>query len=289
MADVVVGGVRLHALRLGQGEPLVVFIHGLALDNLSSFYMSLAPGVAKHASVLLYDLRGHGLSEQTPEGYTGDDMVADLAALLDALVPPSQRVVVLGHSFGGYIALRFAVRHPERLRGLVLLEAKSGVQDIGTSVGELIALTGEARAARLKELFGHWLAKHAARGHADVDHVALDELDADGRATAKFAGRLAGRRRSPMLRTAQRLRDQTSFLRDVTATPPLDDAVLARIACPTLAVYGELSDLRVEGERLARVLLRCELAIVPGIAHGVLFHATPQVREALLGWLADLP
>lgn len=281
MADVFARGLRFNVVRMGRGDPVVVFVHGLPLDNHSSFFMTLAPEVSKHARVVLYDLRGHGRSEQPSSGYSGADMAADLAAIVDALGEP--RVIVVGHSFGGYVALRYAADHPERVQGLVLLDAQSGVAEIGARIGASVALEGEERDRKIKEMFGNWLAKHAARGHVDLDAVDLNDLDDDGRATAKFADRLTRRRRSPMVETATKLRDETSFVRDLTATPPIDDATLAGIRCPVLALYGEVSDLRPEGERLARVMPHCRLVIVPGCAHGILFHATAFVRDHTVG------
>ena len=97
---------RFNVLTLGDAGPTLVFVHGVMIDNLSSFYLSIAPALAKAARVILYDLRGHGRSEQPPSGYTTDDMADDLDGILAALDLPDPRVIVVGHSFGGYIALR---------------------------------------------------------------------------------------------------------------------------------------------------------------------------------------
>ena len=51
--------------------PTVVFVHGLVMDNLSSFYYTLAAPLAQAGfGTVLFDLRGHGLSERPPSGYT---------------------------------------------------------------------------------------------------------------------------------------------------------------------------------------------------------------------------
>src|SRR5436305_2133211 len=103
MADVVANGVRHHVQRLGHGDRLVVFVHGLVMDNLSSFYFTLANPVAASCEVMLYDLRGHGMSERPVRGYGVTDLVADLAALVG-----DRRVTLVGNSFGGLVALAFA-------------------------------------------------------------------------------------------------------------------------------------------------------------------------------------
>jgi pimeloyl-ACP methyl ester carboxylesterase len=129
MADVVAGGVRFHVQQLDPpgpvaGAPTVVFVHGLVIDNLSSFYYTLAGPVAgAGARALLYDLRGHGMSERPPLGYSTSDGAADLCALLDAL-GVTDPVYLIGNSYGGAIAARMAVAAPERVAGLVLVEAE---------------------------------------------------------------------------------------------------------------------------------------------------------------------
>lgn len=296
MPDIYARGVRFNVLTMGEGGPTLVCVHGVMIDNLSSFYMSIAPALSKSARVILYDLRGHGRSEQPPTGYTSDDMADDLDGILAALDLPDPRVIVVGHSFGGYIALRFATRHPERVAGLVLLEAHSGMADFGAQMQQTMALEGEERNELVRRLFGHWLSKHAARGQAEagtpdaaqVDARPVDPgaLDTDARSTVAMVDRLQRRRRSPLVDKAQRLAEETSFSRDVAAAMSLTDAAIAGIACPVLALYGAQSDLVPDGDRLARLLPYCRLRRIEGCAHGILFHATAEVREAILAWLA---
>src|SRR2546428_8051177 len=136
MAHVLANGIRVHVQRLngqrGEGAdafpvvaspPPVVFIHGLAVDNLSSYYYSLANPVARvGAEAILYDLRGHGLSERPPDGYTVADAVADLVGVLDALgvVRPAP---LDGNSYGGVGGLWAAPHVPGRGRSPMLLWA----------------------------------------------------------------------------------------------------------------------------------------------------------------------
>src|SRR4051812_21288804 len=97
MAEVIAGGVRFHVQQLPAHHPtgstnhpahppVVVFVHGLGVDNMSSFYYTLAnPAARAGADVILYDLRGHGHTERPPTGYSLEASVRDLTALLDAL------------------------------------------------------------------------------------------------------------------------------------------------------------------------------------------------------------
>jgi pimeloyl-ACP methyl ester carboxylesterase len=115
-----INGTELHFQRMGQG-PAVVMIHGLLLGNMASWYFSVASQLAARHEVLLYDLRGHGLSELSPAGYDLETMVDDLEILLES--QGLAQVALIGHSYGAMIALQFALRHPDRVSRLVCIEA----------------------------------------------------------------------------------------------------------------------------------------------------------------------
>jgi pimeloyl-ACP methyl ester carboxylesterase len=253
VADVVANGVRHHVQRLGRGDRTVVFIHGLVMDNLSSFYFTLANPVAEHAraEVMLYDLRGHGMSERPSAGYAVSDLVADLAALVG-----NQPVALVGNSFGGLIALAFAAAHPERVTRLALIDAHDGTDGWAGQMTATLALRGEARDTKIGENFQAWLGRHSER------------------------------KRTRLARSAEALVEGTSLIADLRASPSLSEAQLARITCPTLALYGERSDVRARGEQLARTLPACTLRVLPGCTHSVLWEATAEVRDRIVEFLA---
>lgn len=285
MADVVARGVRFNVVRMGEGVPRFVLVHGLVMDSHASFYLSIAPPLAKLGGALLYDLRGHGRSEQPPTGYSMADMVDDLVALLDATGVDSP-VVLVGNSWGGQIAMRAASAHPARVQALVLIDPQAGIPDFTRELADILAVEPEERDRRAYELFCRWLEENAAlRSAAAPDAVA----EARRTATIDEVLRHRKQRRSPGVRTAVGLARDTSLIADLARESPITDAEIARIRCPVLVVYGERSELRVDEERLQRLLPQLSVAVVPGMGHTVLLEAPNVLRDAVIGWLERQP
>ncbi|MCK6502407.1 alpha/beta fold hydrolase [Myxococcota bacterium] len=254
MPDLRANGLAFHAQLLGQGPPAVVFLHGVVMDNLSSWYFSVAPAVAQVTPVLLYDLRGHGRSERPATGYTVADMVADLAALLDA-AGARPRVHLVGNSMGGLVALAFALAHPDRVASLALVDAHVSDGGFGEQMAGTLLLEGPARDAAIATHFADWLGRHSER------------------------------KRNKLAENARALVQGTSLVADLRASPPFDPAALAALSVPVLALYGEQSDIRDRGEALAATLPCCTLRLLPGCSHSVIWEATVQVREAIVQWI----
>lgn len=117
MAFVRANGIVLHHQVIGRSDaPALVFSNSLGSDF--RIWQAVAPAFAERFRVVLYDKRGHGLSDAPPAPYTMDDHTDDLLALLDHLEIESAALV--GLSVGGMIAQRLAVRAPGRVRALVL-------------------------------------------------------------------------------------------------------------------------------------------------------------------------
>ncbi|MDQ6745960.1 MAG: alpha/beta hydrolase [Actinomycetota bacterium] len=113
------GGVTLAVEDSGQGTP-VVLLHGLTATRR---YVVMGSGALERSGhrVIAYDARGHGASSPAPEpdAYRYEDLVLDLEAVLDALELP--RAVLAGASMGAHTLLAFALHHPERVAGMVLI------------------------------------------------------------------------------------------------------------------------------------------------------------------------
>jgi pimeloyl-ACP methyl ester carboxylesterase len=221
-------GRRVNVQELGVG-PAVVMIHGLLIGSVASWFFTAAPVLAHTHRVRMYDLRGHGRSEPAASGFDTRTLVADLAALVDDLVGP---IDIVGHSWGGLVALRFALAHPTRVRRLAIVEAP------------------------LPPASALEIAEFMTRPREQM----LDALPAPLREAVAAGRRQAAR----LVASLEALALRSTLLADVRAEPDFDDGELARIGAPTLLAYGDRSACAPAGERLARVLPAARRIVLPG-------------------------
>lgn len=120
-----VGGHTLHITCTGDGGPTVVLEGGFAAT--SATWGWIAPAVAKHARVCVYDRAGRGWSDPVSAPQDGAAIATDLHTLLDHAGVPGPYVLV-GHSFGGLYVMAFAARYPQQVAGMVLLDSTSPKQ-----------------------------------------------------------------------------------------------------------------------------------------------------------------
>ena len=118
MSEISVNDVRLYYEEHGAGEPIVC-IHGTGSSTL--LWADAARALATRGRVIVYDRRGFGRSERPePLATNVREQADDAAALIDAL--GAAPAIVIGRSHGGEIAVDLALRYPERVRALALLE-----------------------------------------------------------------------------------------------------------------------------------------------------------------------
>lgn len=258
MAHLLANGVRFHVQRLvpppgvRPSGKTVVLIHGLIMDDLSSYYFTLAnPLSAAGHDVIMYDLRGHGHSDRPQTGYSVRDGVADLDAILTAL-DIQKPVHLVGNSYGGAIALGMALRHPERVIDLTLIEGLYADDGFGAEMAQTLGIISKCV---YEEKWQAWVAER-------------------GRKTVKVAHRGVS------------LIENTTISQDLLTTVPLPLNALQTIPVPVLAVYGGESEVLVRARKLVSHAPNGRLIVLPGLDHRVLLNAAPYLCDVLRWWFA---
>lgn len=229
----------------------VVFLHGLVIDNISTFYYTLAPVAARKHPVVCYDLRGHGASDRPATGYRLEDAVDDLVGILDAL-GIAEPAHLVGYSFGGTLAMAAAVRRPDRVAGLVLIETEPNSEDWSD---EMVTNLEDVVAGFEGPEFRRFMAEEAPRG--------LRRLVAD----------------CEELVTRSSLPEDFRSSKETT----LDD--LARLTVPALLVYGDNSEILDVAFLLDDTIPHSELCVVKDCSHQVMVEAPEVVERHLVAWL----
>ena len=150
--------VQLNFIEQGQGQPMVL-LHGNGED--SSYFVHQIAHFSKSYRVIAIDTRGHGQSPRGEKPFAIKQFAEDLKDFLDAI--NIAKVVILGFSDGGNIALEFALKYPERVEKLILNGANlfpSGVKplyqwpiEVGYRIAKLFSKKSE-KAKQNAEMLG---------------------------------------------------------------------------------------------------------------------------------------
>lgn len=124
MAQVTINGTVITYTDSGGDGPVVIFSHGLLMDH--TMFDPQVAALAGRYRVITWDERAHG-GTRAPGPFSYWDSANDLWALLDHL--GVERAVLAGMSQGGFLSLRAALTHPERVDALVLMGTQAGIED----------------------------------------------------------------------------------------------------------------------------------------------------------------
>jgi pimeloyl-ACP methyl ester carboxylesterase len=266
--ELVVRGLRLHVLEWGDpGRPALTFLHGGSAH--AHWFDAVAPAFADRFHVVALDQRGHGLSAwPRPPAYATEDFAADLLGVLDAL--GWSRAVVAGHSMGGHVAMAFAAWHPERVRALVVIDARPSIP--------------EERLRRMQERARRPPRRHASREDAVA---AFRLLPPDTRADPALLAHLAEAGIAPRDGAwSYRFDPETARVRR-----PVDAGrLLDRITAPTLIVRGEWSPIlpRDLAAEMAARIPRARLVEIPATYHHLVLDDPAAFVRVLDGFLGEL-
>ncbi|MAE96500.1 MAG: hypothetical protein CL910_17780 [Deltaproteobacteria bacterium] len=238
------GGHELRLATQGEGPIDFLCLHGL-VDRLE-IWDRLAGPLSERGRVARLDQRGHGESEAPPGGYRREDLAADVSNVIRELGSP--RVVLVGHSMGGIVAMTTALEHPEQVAGLVLIGTASQCSEKIAGWYERIALAGEkdGNAGLARAIYGEKSKKTILGDAQGIAHVT---------------------------RTLKSLHDDP-------LTPKL-----ASIACPVLLVVGDKDPMGPKASPIiAGQLPDAELAVVPDCGHWVHVEKPAAIVEAFDAW-----
>ncbi|GLQ55392.1 3-oxoadipate enol-lactonase [Devosia nitrariae] len=229
MAFVRTGEILLHYRVQGlTGAPVLVLVNSLGTD--ARIWDEVITELLPHYRIVSYDKRGHGLSDAPAGDYSLDDHVADLVGLLDHLGVAQSAVA--GVSVGGLIAQGFALRHSDRIAGLVLCDTAPKIGDAPLWDERIAAVQGGGMEALADAVMLRWFTERYRRDSAD--------------ALAGWRNMLARTPAEGYIGTCATLRN-TDLRNDI-----------AGIAAPTLVVVGD-ADVATPVE-----LVRETAACIPG-------------------------
>ena len=245
--------------------PVVVLLHGFPLSR--AMWAPQLQEIGKRYRVITPDFRGMGETPLQEAVATMDDLAGDVIALLDhqRITEP---VVIGGLSMGGYVAQAFAVNHPERLRGLLLMDTKA--------VADTPEMAGKREETALEVL-----------DTGDVGKVV------DAMIPRLFAAEtLAEPERIKALKSVMEKTSPqgiASALRTLASRPDRRDALL-NIQVPTLVLVGAEDSISppTEAQAIADAIPDSRFAVIPGAGHMAPWENPQAVNEAILDFLDRL-
>ena len=263
---ITVDGTRLRIIDSGVGTP-VVFLHGFGA-SMYSWRKTLPAVVGAGYRVVAFDNRGFGFSDRPAHGYHNRQLAHIVIALLDSLHITS--AVIVGHSMGGAIAAEVALAAPERVRGLVLIDAAGyGIRWPGVLKMARFPFIG-AFATMLRS---RWMTERMLRS-IYADPAQVTEADVN-QYYAPVAASDFGRALRGVLR---------EFRFD-----SLGSGRLGAVQAPTLIMWGDMDRLisLQYGSRMARDVPRSAFVVLTRTGHAAPEENPAEVNRVLLEFLKE--
>jgi len=265
-------GVELFARWVGDGGPTVVALHGgpgASHDYLRPQFDALAPG----RTILYYDQRGGGRSQVPPDvPLDWREHVADLAAIAGAVPAP---LTLLGFSWGGLLALLFAIEHPDLVARLALVAPAGTHADVRAKFERTLA----ERQAR----------SEIAAARAELSRSGLREKDPDAFWRRAFELSVAGYFKEP-----GRARNLTPFRVAARAQRAVWESLagmdlrprLPEVAAETLVLHGRYDPVPLESsEGLVALMPHARLVVFEDSGHALYAEETNRFVDTLDAFL----
>jgi len=249
------GDLRLGYVLRGKNGPPLLFVTGYMAKR--QVWALQVAHFSRFRQVATYDRRGSGDSDRPDEGYGLDEQVGDLLAVADDL--GWERFDLVGHSMGGFIAMAFAVRYPERVRRLGLI-ATAPYRTTRSDFGVGVFITGDGRPPR-------W----DARGIKRAVELLIPEPDASWL-------RMEMERTIPETSDPEQARKTFAAFDGVDLRPDLH-----RLQAPTRILHGALDTVVPTeiGHKLCAEIPDAEFVVLDGLGHMLMVTGARAVNLAL--------
>lgn len=267
-------GAKVHLRDEGPKDaPAIILLHGSNSDLHT--WQPWVDGLKADYRVIRFDQPGHGLTGAIPGGdYTIPTYVETIDQVADAL--GLERFILGGNSMGGGHTLHYALAHPERVRGMILVDAsgpprmQSASDDEGGNIGFTIA-----RTPVLNRLMKHITPRGMVE--ASLSQSVSNQEIVTPQAVDRYWEllRFPGNREATVFRFSQDYQ-------------PLSEAQVARLKMPALIIWGEEDRLipLAAGQWLDANLPDAEFHALPNIGHLPMEEAPAESLAMLRGWLA---
>lgn len=275
-----VNGTSLFYKTMGSGEPIVVLHGGPGFDH-RQFLPYIWELAARH-KVILFDQRGTGLSSGPidSKSISIDSFIADIEGVRNAF--GIERMNLLGHSWGGILAMHYGVRHPENLRSLVLCSTAASFESFGEMRETYEANRLPDDAALLQEIY-------SSDGFQNGDPQAVERF---WRIYFKpyFADQeLASRLDLQFTENSIMYGNEVAghIFESIGEFDLHED--LQAIRCPTLVIHGDADPMPVKyAEMIHDSIDGSELVIAEGAGHWLFVDATDTFTSSVLEFLDEV-
>lgn len=267
---VLANGIRIHYWRTGSGgdKPALVLAHGSSDDAL--VWVPLAKQFQDRYDIIMFDARGHGLSDPPTPADAPDVQVEDLAGLIREL--GLQRPVLMGHSMGSASVAHFAAKYPDVPRAVILEDPGLGQP------------TGAAASVRAAASMPQTTVEQRRAAMLARNNLSLEELVAGCMRSSPKWGREECEYWAPSKR-----RHHPFTIREAPVSRPPMSELFTRITAPTLILKADAQgDLRRHNESVAARLRNGKIVHLSGAGHNVRREAKEQTVETLRAFLAGL-
>jgi pimeloyl-ACP methyl ester carboxylesterase len=274
---VMANGIRLHYWRTagGANKPALVMAHGSSDDALC--WTNLATVFQDRYDIIMFDARGHGLSDPPTANDAPDVQVEDLAGLIKAL--KLDKPILMGHSMGSASVAHFAAKYPDVPRA-VILEDPALVRPATPPGAAPTAAAGAAAGAPAtpptpEERRATLLARNN-QSEAELVASCMKNSPKWGQAECEVWAP-SKRRHHPYT-----IRDTNAL----AARPPMRD-LFAKITAPTLILKADAQgELRAQNEEVTRQLAKGKIVHIAGAGHNVRREGRAETIEVLKAFLS---